>query len=270
MALHVRLAAEDSERNAPSIRYQMTVAKFPGYRALASLDFAESPVNEQQIRLLHEVDFIDETRHIVMVVGPGTGKSHLGSSLAIQAVKTIKRLRFFSVVDLVDRLEGEKAGGKQGRLARRLTLMGAVVLKELGYLPVSAHRRTLLFHLSSNVDEKTSLTNLSFSEQVKVFADAKMTMALHDRVAHRCDIIETGNDSYRLKKRNQPAPIERKSKARTLTPVGLTAKLLAVPYNARRLPTEQWDLIVRSLQRQDDAPRSVPLRRTAAILPASR
>ena len=52
------LAAEDSERHARSIRYQMAVAKFPEYRELANFDFAESPVNEQQIRMLHEGGFI--------------------------------------------------------------------------------------------------------------------------------------------------------------------------------------------------------------------
>jgi DNA replication protein DnaC len=99
----------------------MTGARFPEYRELATFDFAESPVNEQQIRALHEGGFTEETRNIVLVGGPGTGKTHLGLALAIQAVKTNRRVRFFNIVDLVNRLEQEKAAGKQGRIAQRLT-----------------------------------------------------------------------------------------------------------------------------------------------------
>ncbi len=108
------LQAETAERQARSIRYQMSAAKFPVYRDLDSFEFAESPVNEQQIRHLYTGGFMADARNVVLVGGPGTGKTHLAIAIAGHAIKQRKRTRFYSVVDLVNQLELEKAHGKQG------------------------------------------------------------------------------------------------------------------------------------------------------------
>ena len=158
---------------------------------------------------------MDGAQNVVLIGGPGTGKTHVATAIGVQAIEHLRReVRFFSTIELVNALEQEKAKGKAGQIAESLTKLDLVILDELGYLSFSASGGALLFHLLSKLYERTSVviaTNLSFSEWATVFGDAKMTTALLDRFIHRCHILETEDDSFRFKASSAAAKTKRET-----------------------------------------------------------
>src|ERR1700722_19360859 len=156
------LRAEITEKQARSIKYQITIAKLPLAKDIDDFVFDGAPINETLVRDLAGGEFLAHQRNVVLVGGTGTGKTHIAIAIARACIHAGARGRFFNVVDLV-KLEADGRAGRQGRITDYLTRMDFIILDELGYLPFAQSGGQLLFHLVSRLYERTSLiatTNL--------------------------------------------------------------------------------------------------------------
>jgi len=214
----------DREKRAAERR--LKAAKFPTMKSLENFDFSARPsVNKMLVAELVRCEFIDKRENVLLVGNPGTGKSHLATALAAEACARGYKVRFYRATELVTTLIEARDERSFLRLKGQLAKLDLLVLDELGYVPASKVGAELLFDVISTAYERTSLivtTNLPFESWTEVLGSERLTGATLDRLTHRCRIIETKGESYRLhdaktrtRRTRTPNPVANTSAAQT-------------------------------------------------------
>jgi DNA replication protein DnaC len=198
---------EVAGRERRACERRLKAARFPQVKSLDQFDFTAQPsLNRALILELARCEFIDRRESVILVGGPGTGKTHVATGLGAAACQRGKKVRFFRVSELLTQLLEAREERVLSRLRNQLARLDVLVLDEFGYVPASQTGAELLFDVISTSYEKTSVivtTNLPFDRWTEVLGNERLVGATLDRLTHRCHLLEATGESYRLREARQ-------------------------------------------------------------------
>ena len=203
------------ERERKAAERRLKAARFPTAKLLDEFDFTARPsVNKPLVLDLVRGDYLSRQENILLVGPSGTGKTHLATALGMAACAQGQRVRFRRVTELITTLREADQDRQLLRLRSHLAKLDLLILDEFGYVPASKAGAELLFDVIATAYERSSViltTNLPFENWTEILGNERLTGAALDRLTHRCHILETSGESYRL----QDAKRRRRQEAKT-------------------------------------------------------
>jgi DNA replication protein DnaC len=227
-AIDTLLAEELAVRESRRVRIALTMARLTPIKTLAGFDFTFQPsLDRERILALAELGFVDRCEAVHLLGPPGTGKSHLGTALGVEAVKAGRSVYFATLADIIGALTKAEREGRLREKIRFFCRAALLIVDEIGYLPVTPGGGNLFFQLVNARYEKGAMiltSNRGFAEWGEVFGDPVVATALLDRLLHHAVVIQIEGASYRLRHHAELLPEHIRSKAIIAPPLAPTPK----------------------------------------------
>ena len=180
-------------------------ARLPLAYNLDLYDFnAGNGLDKHQLNQLRELCWMEQNFNIILMRPSGTGKTYIAAGLCFDAVEHGYRAYFKTMDDLIKTLKMKDITRNAATEYKRILNAHLLVIDDIMMFPVNQQDAVLFFNLINELHDKTSLiitTNKSPKEWSDVLKDTVLTIALLDRILHRCEIIKLTATSYRLRNR---------------------------------------------------------------------
>lgn len=209
---------EESDRSRRSLERRLQRSKLGRFKPMADFDWAwPSRIDRDRVEAALRLDFLDESRNIVLVAPQGLGKTMVAQNIAHQAILAGHSVLLVTAAQLLLDLAAQDSARALDRRLKHYAKQSLLVLDEVGYLAFDNRNADLLFQVIARRYERKSLvltTNLPFRDWPTIFPNATCATALIDRVIHHADVIAIEGKSYRLRQAEDRAKAPAKPKKR--------------------------------------------------------
>jgi DNA replication protein DnaC len=195
------VALERRERERRNLERRTRASRLGAVTAFDRFDWSHPRrIDRALVEKLHGLAFVESAQNVLFRGPSGVGKTTLAKNLGLAALARGHTVRFATLAEaLTDLLKQESAPAMERRL-RRYVLPDVLILDEVGYLPCDAEAAKLLYAIVDRRHEKRATivtTNLSFKQWGTVFPGAACVVALVDRFAQHCHVVDIDADSWR-------------------------------------------------------------------------
>jgi DNA replication protein DnaC len=211
------LSAEWQGRHLKGVEARLAQARLPWVKTLEQFDFSFQPsLDRKVVRELAGLGFVERAENVVLLGPPGVGKTHLALALGVKAAEAGHRVLFLTLETLMTRLRRAQVENRLERQMQQFVYPKALLIDEIGYLPLSRDEASLFFRLITRRYERASLiltSNKSFVDWGEIFGDQVLATAILDRLLHHATTLNIKGESYRLKEKRKAGLLEKRSKA---------------------------------------------------------
>lgn len=181
----------------------LTISHFPFHKTIDDFDFTYQPsINKSQILDLLTLRFIEENENILFIGSSGVGKTHLATSIGIEASSKRYSTYFIHFNSLMEKFKKAASEGRIESVVKHYSKYRILIIDEIGYLPIDRDVANGFFQLVAARYEKKPIiltTNQPLSKWGDVFGDYTLANAIIDRLVHHSHIIKITGQSYRIK-----------------------------------------------------------------------